>query len=366
MSIIYESVYYGSPEVGLKEELFTKDELLEWILTIKPDIHTKVAFCVLLKYNNADEEDYDIYQVLFDKYSEYKLIFEIYCDGQDNVHYLIDEEITLPILLCFGIGSSELIICNLISCYKLGHFPHLNLTPDEINYNLLEADWLQKLRYNFNLHVMLLNRIKFLKINANQYYERVMKDKYKVIFKNLYDDKQLVFCTVDNMKYFEHEFPGIIDNDILSYTPLCYKLALMNRDLASYFLGFPIQSMIPNAGQIKKALNYIQEYGIDEYIKTIKPVNNLPSLPIEVESPKLYTTQGNYLSFDVVIHRDENGVYRFTRDNFDLILRSRKNTYTGELLPDTVLEIIKSRQMTAIKMMLPKSYTMEHMMNYLV
>lgn len=143
------------------------------------------------------------------------------------------------------------------------------------------------------------------------------------------------------------------------------KILNYGCDIAGYILGFPVHYHTPTDDQLHLALNRLNELKREEYAKTIVNYGKQlfsADIPFSVNKPIFSNTDdvifeniNNYSPFDIVSYRDGDYIYRFTRPEFDNLLKSKKNHWTNDWLPKAVLATILSRVSTAKELKLPES-----------
>jgi hypothetical protein len=160
----------------------------------------------------------------------------------------------------------------------------------------------------------------------------------------------------------------MVDSRIFSYDDLSYKIAVLGNDIAGYVLGFPIQSMIPNDAQIHSALSLLIQIGREKYIEQVQSklrASYIPILPIPEEPPTFANSTDvlmeeieSYVPFDVIGYQDGIYMYRFSRAEFDRLAESKKNPWTNNWLPPTVLSTIRTRVEASTELKLPAACPM--------
>jgi hypothetical protein len=380
---IDETVSIGSVFLALDNNYFTDKELLNWLSTTPITILTKIAYKALCTKIHPNDQYLNSGYHLLVKKPEYCRL---------SIHYGLDLEIPdklnseddtpIIIYIChlasidknsndmkediYILRGSRVESDDHLLSYKAREFNHCpDLTVETININLADADWIEKFRYNEILVKIVMKRLDYLKKNHINYYNFVY-DLYRKIVEKLNKDKLLTNLTKEELIELDNLYPSIIDKRILEYNGLEYKLAILGDDIAGYVLGFPVHFMIPNEAHIHEAIAYIKQQGTEEYNKYICNYNAQSStlnIPFKNNNVTKYANEtdvlmediNNYVSFDVVSYRCGDHVYRFSRPEFDQILKSKKNPWTNEWLPISIVETIKSRVKTAKELALPPS-----------
>lgn len=383
---IWQSVMVGSVFLALESNFFTPEALLKWLSTADYNERTQIAYkAVCVKINPNDQYLEDTFHFLTKKPQYASIAFgcglnDLIADQrvENSIDYNpiiahIQDTLTeflnkaelrrFSALILAGQGTAQYLESKLATCYRARNFPHLRITANEINIGLVEADWIGKLRYNDELPKLILRRVARLHEEAPIYYAGVAYKAYHNVAVKINKDKLFTQLTRDELATFDSFFPEIIDRKILGYTHLAYKIALLGNDVAGYVLGFPVQNMIPSEEQIHSAIQYLTENGAEAYSKFISQyieTTYLPSSPFPTgdatysnDQDVMMEDHNNYVPFDVIAYRVGNHIYRFTRPEFDKLVESKKNHWTNEWLPPTVLSSIKSRAEACKELGLP-------------
>jgi len=402
--IIKESVYNGSVFLALEVKCFTHQDLMKWLVDETYSEKTLIAYkalCVGIDPNNQYMDD-DIHFIIKQKnYVGIALfyglkVYDLPYKRNDNnsstlnncdpiINFVCDEIITLNSssemrqlfnLVTKGTGMVPYVQSNLLSCFLARNFNHVpNLTENDYNVDLVNSDWTNKFRYNKDLAKLVINRNLLLNKIAPNYYKNVAYSFYYKVASKLYKEK-LLNIEKNDLVGFNTLFPGIIDVKILCYNDIGYKLSLLNNETAGYLLGFPIQTIIPNEKQIKETINKLMEVGKEKYCEHIKTyVNKLfvQELPFSNDEPIKYanTTDvmlediNNYVPFDIVSYQIGTHIYRFTRAEFSKLIESKKNPWTNDWFPQSILTELINRQTCANKLELPQARPLTEMLELL-
>lgn len=393
---IRQSVMVGSVFLALESNFFTHEALLKWLSTADYDERTQIAYkAVCTKIAPNEQYLEDTFHFLTKRPNYTSIAFacglndEIPDQRNENplkfnpiVAHIVDalaelnnsaELRKLNALILAGQGTFPYLQSKLATCYRARNFPNLRISPNEINIALVEADWVGKFRYKESLPKLILRRVAHLQKEAPIYYAGVAYKAYHNVAVKLNKDKLFTQLTRDELATFDSFFPEIIDRKILGYSELAYKIALLGNDVAGYVLGFPIQNMIPNEEQIHSAIENLTEHGPEAYAELISQyieISYLPTPPFPTSKPIYSNDQdvmmedhNNYVPFDVIAYRVGNHIYRFTRAEFAQLVESKKNHWTNEWLPPTVLSTIKARAEAAKELGLPPARPMCEMLD---
>jgi hypothetical protein len=389
---IRQTIKIGSAFTALESKLFEAEELLEWLIKEPVTIKTNIAYkaiCTKIKPNEQYLSDGVHFLVKRPEYAPLAIRLDIDIEIPDNkitttaplIAHICEEvanfneskERQKLMLLMFGESSDmSYTVGNLTVCFQCRVYPHIRLNSDDINRHLVEADWCEKFRYNATLINLILKRIKYLQENAPIYYELTMKEKYKTVIKKLNKDKLLTTISKEDLITVNEKFPNIIDSRILQYGDLAYKILLLDNTAAGYILGFFIQHTIPSEEQLHKAIMKIKDADYESYVNFLKSQNKqsyqiILTATTPIENEKLeYSNEtdvlmediDNYFPFDIVFYQTGNHIYRFTRPEFKQIMESKKNPWTNDWLPESILSTIISRDRTATELGLPDAIPM--------
>jgi hypothetical protein len=389
-----QAVVHGSVELALTEKFITVEGLLEWLSTCNlMDYTIELAYNAVCKRLNPNLHYLNDGVHILAKVPKLAPIAVIYeldpriknrkdGDGDELWKYVFETLASTKtsfnvrqrcILLCKGTGNATFLRNNLTLLYGAGFRPEIpGLSNDQINVALLRMDRTDKLRSTGTLAKHMLTRLSYMQQFAPIYYAEVAYKHYYKVALFLHKEKLLSNLTKEDLRIFDNFFESIIDRRLLSYDKLCYSIASMTNDVAGYVLGFPIQTFIPNDEQIHDAIRLLLDKGKDGYCEYIKQLNKscgLPVGPFTDIHADLVNEQDvfgedieNYVAFDIVAFRDAKHIYRFTRLEFKQIIQSKKNPYTNDWLPASMINLIKSRVATARELGLPVARTLkEHL-----
>ena len=154
-----------------------------------------------------------------------------------------------------------------------------------------------------------------------------------------------------------------------------YQLKMLSFENQSYLLGFPVHIHLPTREQVDTALESLYKIGIKEYCKEAKKRvenyfgENRIKLGREFKILNLENVHGDniytFVPFDIIEFYADDGVYYFTRPEFDFLLTKKKNPYTNLDLSVVVLVQIESRLKLASHFSLPNSQPLSYMLKNL-
>jgi hypothetical protein len=392
---IYQAVHYGSVYEALEVQVFTHAELLRWIPTALFGERTQIAYKAVTDQIHPNDQYLDdgvhflisapqflaMAVSLGMKPNTMAKLGAKVCDDNSvlaalRTHlvngYGTQSVVELTRLIVTGAGREPYVQSRLSTCYRCRNFVYSRLSPSEINYALLESDWTKKLRYNVALAPLILARVAGLQKVAPIYYAEVGYKLYHAVAIKLHKDKLLMNLSQDELKTFNTFFPGIIDARILTYCEGAYRIALLGNDIAGYVLGFPIHEFIPDDEQIAVALDQFTVLGREAYAQHIAKyalqLHVVPT-PFSFADPTFKNDEDvlteaivNYSPFDVVSFRSGSHIFRFTRCEFAQMVEKKKNIWTNEWLPPSVLSTVKARHSMAKALGLPPCRTVVEML----
>lgn len=386
---IFQSVMVGSVFLALESKFFTYEALLKWLSTAEFNDRTQIAYkavCTKIQPNEQYLEDRFHFLTKKSEYTtiavgyglnpeiadqsiegsiEHNPILAHICDALTSLNNNSNTR-RMSALILAGQGTKEFLRSKLATCYRARNFPHLRISAHEINVGLVESDWVAKFRYNEDLAHVILRRVAKLQKEAPIYYAGVAYGAYHKVAVKINKDKLLTKLTRDELATFDSFFPEVIDRKILEYSDLAYKIALLGNDVAGYVLGFPIQNFIPNESQIHAAIQQLTELGpvkyadrICEYVKNTYipappfPDQSVTGISYSNDKDAMLEDIDVYGPFDIVAYQSGSYIYRYTRVEFENTAQCKKNQWTNEWLPPTVLSTIKARAEAAKELGLP-------------
>lgn len=230
--------------------------------------------------------------------------------------------------------------------------------------DLLLEDYLDALE-NMNEKVFfndLLNRCCFLRKIAPLYWENVAYNLYRPFVEKKYSNpifpknSLLLLCEC---------FPNLYPDEIMNRSEVVQRLYGYTKIVSAYCLGFPIHEYIPSANKVDNVLKTLSNIGTNKYLESLEKKKYRENVKIVNTENVHYDKIDDFNDFDVINYYTDSKdsfhiihLFRFTRPEFETILKDKKNFYTGEPLPFFVLEEIKSRINMAKEYKLPKAKTL--------
>lgn len=213
---------------------------------------------------------------------------------------------------------------------------------------------------------ILIKECNYVKNNYKWLWKNFVYDELKPIVSDTFLDKKLPeHITKKDVEELVLLFPGCLPIEIHCLSSEAFNIyKLDNKLLQAYILGFPIEYFIPSYKRIKMALYDLTELGIEKYIEKMKSYR-------KNHSGEIYDTFVNYNNtydvyhiefeeynpFDVVEYIEEGQIYRFSRSEFKLLLKTRKNIWNNQEIPEIILYEIHKRLSIAKKNKFPPCQT---------
>lgn len=387
-ALIRDSVERGSVFLSLEQNIFSHKELLLWLSTEKVSPMTSIAYKALCKGVEVGDQYLTEGAHFLVKKPDHSPVAVEYCEdlgtirdnlsGEENpvIAHVCDEIIKAKEdketkrfykLILSGNMGKQFSRENVVICFKARCFPYIaELSTEECNQCLLEADWPGMLRYSDpSLPGLVIKRLLFLRDNLGNYFTKILPG-YKNTAERLRKENMLSCLSPEQLADFSRLFPAVVDARILGYSRLGQKLSLSRGEYAGYVLGYPIQFFTPSEEQIRGAVEKLEQVGKVEYSDLVKNSHELhypfqgitfckTRYTFSNDKDVMMEEISNYAPFDVVFYQTGTYIYRFSRPEFPKILESKKNPWTNEWLPENILHEIEAREKTAQSMKLPSS-----------
>jgi hypothetical protein len=410
--LIYQTIHHGSPFEAFESNLFSYQELIDYIATNVNDIpisklyvtfHALMRFYPpvyfysvgkhLLSYLPNDPFIHYIYVIMGgspelpiskDDPSNtlWSLIFDVYSDYINDVE---SEHFEKAMLLCnkitYKLSKKDLMYKDesfILSLYEhrcdkiVGLLPSCGIK-NTLKYSI-QTDWFEIYPSLNKFYEQYIDRIYYLKEHAPIYYSKLLD-----LFLN-----QL--CTL-TLRDFEK-----IDFKLLKKTCQCFPQQFTDIDIPEkyqriciypisvhvYILGLPCFPKIPNKKTIDDAILLLSKVGIDEYVKIMLEKEReqgseqgseqgteggqqakeiYPIEQIANTEDTLYEKPEEYVSLDR-FNIEENGkIYQFTRPEFKKLWTDKRNFWTKQPLSFSDLYTLQIRIQLCHLLNLPASDT---------
>lgn len=365
--LIKEAVVLRTVPTLLETKIISLEKILQWLADNDITSDTVMAYAGISEIVPPNKHYIDSkthFLEVGDKYCGPAIIFGIEPDLKYFDH-IVNCALKYPdiSIMCHNIRSSN----NIQSLTQRRKYVEKLFPIDVLNEALIATDWCNKLKYTDKLSKLVLDRVQYLHSNYPIYYGSVGYKIYRKVVTKLVEENKLSLLTQDELIILNRLFRGIINPSLLTMSSFSYRISVMNNLVAGYILGFPIHEFTPSPKHIEQALKIIEDKGREEYIALITSrcqennIYNTSDYTFANDSDVTMEDPLDYSPFDVIYYEDGSHVYRFTRVEFDNLLEKKKNHWTNEWLPTSILESIRSRSIIANKIGLPSSCTMSEL-----
>lgn len=391
MEKVEQVLKYGSIYQSFIQEFIDPNDVLLYLLDQEVTIRTMVAYYFVCKFSETqvlksdDPEINDRHFMELNQSIQYIAIYTIY-DYSDsvpmNVNLLIERkkssmwnmmmnpQFSRQIYNICGKNVNDDITAEDISLAVLSRNMEVLLKNDITIQNWVSDDMVsmidpEDVLDNFNL---ILTRIKFLQEFAPLYWDDVAQPSYSKLMdkSNITPESPISWKDLQSLQSF---FPSVTF-DIGS--ELRFNIGKLSTIVQAYILGFPIHLYIPTTEQIQQTLNSLDELGVKEYAKTVYDRNRKwlegdiypghPAPAIVNEQDVLGNSVFKYSPFDIVKYYDDSRIYLFSRQEFDNLVKTRKNHWTNNELHGLTTLSLKTRSLMAYHGRLPKSQTLSKLL----
>lgn len=383
---IRQCIVYGSVEQGLALDFISSEGLLSWLLENPVDDDCLVAYRSLLRLGLPQYVERQHFLKLT-RYSEYGAIY-LMSGGAPNAPSALEPN--APPIVAWLVESTSKIysdpkFCEKIQVISLECPPLENLTLEQVSLSIragnrpnLDPNKYRQLYINCDrvlplsdfldgeLLKSITSRGHFLFYYAPKYWEHVGSKIYFPLIEKLVKECSMSGTTKQDLIKVKELFPSL-ETKLLQLSDLAYKIAMLPFKVQAYLLGFPIQYGLPSKEMIWTALEKLSSLGKKAYNEVLREEQRrsieylVPSVfnkPVERnDKDVLDELVYDYVPFDRLTAICGINLYHFTRNEFENIIKTEKNIYTGETLPSSVLEEAKVRLSLGEEFQLPKCET---------
>ena len=389
---VKQTILHGSLYEAFYNKFIDLFDVLKYLLSDKPENESQrkkmcIAYrivCIFLKEQIIDSNHFICLTENEDYISIYSLSFNNYFNNKINKDYDMNIEITRKIQNIFPklIKETEYsrffyVLCDIVTNFKDDEIEIVAFTRNIkslININkgyvhFLNSDYLLPLEDISHIYAESLGfRCNHLYNIAPLYWKYVGYKLYLPFVEKCYPKAQNF--TKDMIEIYSKCFPNLYPDSIINRSEVVISISNLDKEIQAYILGFPIHKYMPSDYNLNKALDKLQELGVDGYCSIVNS-SDIISSDIKISNTENvhFEKIDEFVDFDVVSYYTDNEdsdgkhLFRFTRPEFKNILKDKKNFYTGEFLPFFVIEKIKSRFNIANEYNLPKSKTLNDLLN---
>lgn len=211
-----------------------------------------------------------------------------------------------------------------------------------------------------------LKRALLLKERATRYWELFQLELYEKFVTDLINKGDVGKLSDVALELLPNVFPGVFGQKFEIYNDVARKIFLLPSVVRHYVLGLPITEGDLKE-QVDQALIYLSAHGENEYVDLINEHQTgfcSQEYPFTRPKENVRNTEDvlgesifSYSPFDIISYRSSNNRYFFVRREFENLLKTKKNHWTQEELPQGVLAEIEKREEMAKLLNLPPSGT---------
>ena len=213
------------------------------------------------------------------------------------------------------------------------------------------------------------NQISWNKINVNEVIERckllqseipeywdLISAQYQTELKRLYILNHITGSQVLDLMSI---YPNLTDFDISKFSEIAQDILCQPLLHQYYLLGFNLLNEVPNQ---QKSLMRLSKFNIDNYYKTLEQ-RNLKFIQSQLIQDEVIVNEENILQekwinfniSDLALFIEGGHAYIFTRNEFDYILKNKRNQYTNLQFPDFFIEKVRLISEMAERYRLPSA-----------
>ncbi len=393
---VRQTITYGSPYQALYKGYVSTTDILEYLLDEEVNNETMIAYRSVCQVALRTDDPDEYYQLIDNKpfvlttdKIEYLAIY-ILSFGK---YYGRDDLETLAIMNKIQPVYNKLLVVNpfsrnvrMVSDIKDRNVVlrrsdvSLLLKSRSKNYDFvdhigdhhdlwIDADdlkFLDVIKYKVYMN-KLLERCETLEREAPGYWEHVGQPLYQEHVQEAIDithPKMLHSLFSRHAKLF-----NIFPPALMEMSKLQYNIELLDEYARAYVLGFPIHKYFPSNDLISKAVSLLVDIGIENYVRIItnktknwlhdntEMIDPFDNVDITASNTEDTLTESihDYSSFDIIKYCNGSHIFHFTRPEFISLLNKKKNHWTSENLPTSVLRDISHRLETSAIEDLPPS-----------
>ncbi len=397
---IHQCIAIGSPIESIMKGLITISDVLVYLLTENISEKSMIAYKAVCELDrlqlisiNGSEKPF----ILITEHDEYVGIYNLMIKEKE-IQGRTEQENKDMILKTQHVWSKLLYLNNFNrNIYMICDVEKFNIiiTPDErwlivgsrsTNYMLkfyseilkepeiwIDNEYLEPLhQYHSSSFIdILIKRCKYLKYEADIYWNKIAKNMYFGIVENKFLRNMNI--TKKQLEPLVEIFGDMISSDITEMPDLIFNLKNLHMVDQAYVLGFPIHKHIPSQEVINNAIEKLNDIGIDLYADMIEKFNkdslNLiinpicnKNIPLANDEDALKENIFCYNNFDLVYNYTETHLYIFTRPEFKTLVEQNKNIWTNEPLKINVLNTVYSKIELARDFGLPSPATIKDLL----
>lgn len=396
MSDLYSFIIEkGNPYFAYSQSLINLKELINYLVTVKDKYHYLEVFpsITLILKNFGNDDLYINGHHLLGHYNDDPLLKYYFLKGGADIpihknktnsttlkEQLINKTPSIEdLILADSLQEQDLIqyiyentsldseliktvfLCNNSCCLQL------NASQDQnIIQMIIQTDNLSQLQ-NVVLSAEIINLIvdRLESLPSNKYKTCLVSQYFKIIFD---DPKNIQLFDDDKVEQILSIFASHLGIqhllDDIKQIPYSYcRFFFYPQSYQMYILGVNLLEVLPNEKQMIEIYKKFINLGVDDYIKYILDKSSLLEFEGTNINPHdtMMENPENYLPFDRIDYVDNQKIYRFTRTEFSMMVKTGINMWTNKKLPYHILYSMATRLAVAETLKLPPSAPLEEL-----
>lgn len=386
MTLIDETIQYGSVQLALKEKAFTVNHIITRLTEIPSTQRTLLAYrqaCLL--GNDTDQYVNDRHFLSITLGEEYAAIFVLSGRHQKDD----DTEVLAPLasglrrlavdpifsrtirLICddlnvSNIGDGDIPV--LIQAYSTSLLSLVLRSPENFRTptidDYLSGDYLEE-PIPHGEAKKVLERCTLLAAKANSYWRTVAMPAYTRYLERSMEEHGLEGLSPDSFRELRLLIPKLFEDlDLAEISDIGFRLLTLPTILAGYYLGLPIHHEEPSRKKIVELIKELSHLGVEEYTNRLEAAQRAElKQHISHEHDVLYENIFRYGPFDRVQIQQKGHTFIFTRPEFPNLISSKTNHWNHTPLPVPFIEKLRYRQKVAFTLRLPNPMPVDQLLH---
>jgi hypothetical protein len=365
--LYHEILKYGNPYNMIKYKLIDHNTYIEYIINNK-SIYTEKELLIGLFYTIKTMPNF-IYEEkgLVEHFSEYpKIVKYIFlCKGISstleyniNIEDLIisDSVINEYYSKCVIEDKELLYMVFALKCEKMLLYLQRFMTGSEYTEYLIMTDKTDNLKEYCDTN-MIMNRIEYLTEVAPNYYKMISSFYFYIIFE---DVEMIQNISEDELPRIIKFFQKQLGIEGVKIDPKYYRFFTYPITYRIYLLGFNPLLEFPKEKEVKERYHKLQNTELNVFISEIIGNNNIEG---NIANPQdsLFENPEEYLPFDRIDINENGKIYRFTRNEFDILLNKGYNFWTKQTITVSSVINIGIKNSVATYLRLPPAAPLEEL-----
>jgi len=339
--LFHEIIKYGNPYNLIKYKLIDHNMYIEYIINNRYKYSEK-QLLIALNYSIKTMPNY-MYEGkgLIEYFIDYpKIVKYMYlCKGIKNEidtnfvinieDIIISDSVNNEYFAKIEVKDDELVflIFSLYCEKKINYIRRVLPSNEYIEYLVMtdNTEILKKEEYDVNT---ILNRIEYLNKYAQNYYKLIASFYFYIIFESITVIQNI---NEDMLPKIIKYFPKQLGIEGIKIDPYYYRFFTYPITYRTYLLGFDPLLEYPSDEEIRERYLKLQSTNLNTFISDILCDNIIDDM-IANPHDTLFENPEEYLPFDRVNVNENGKIYRFTRNEFDILLNKGCNFWTKQPL----------------------------------